>query len=101
MNKMNFVVDEELNNEINYWVQRKGWNENKIIVTRYSEEYEEECDYKNDDCIFRDCQRCTGNHNMSLQRVEVSTITSKQKIVFERQCEDKIGHIWGNWYKIR
>lgn len=84
---------EELNDKINHAVYREGWNKNNLIIDEYYEIEENLCE----ECL-RDCKRCSENTGMDYHYVEISPLTSKEKIVFRRDRSHQLGGCWSNWY---
>lgn len=95
MNKIRFpIVDDELNDEINYAIMRKEWNPKGLIFERKYIEEENDCDILCD----QDCSRCSENTAVTIETIQISPLKSKEKIVFERFVSHQIGHIWSSWY---
>lgn len=48
-----------------------------------------------------DCNRCSENIDMEVEHLEISTIHSKTKLVYERRSRMTLGSVFGNWAQLK
>lgn len=91
--EIRFVVSDKLNDEIMYWIIRKGWDERKVILTKY--EWTEEDVH---DCVSHGyCERCANNGTMHFRSVVFGPYDSKESIELISRRGDQLGDAWSDY----